>query len=517
MTASNKVIYNTGILYVRMLFTAGISLYTTRLLLEQLGVSDFGIYNLVSGVVAMLAFLNFAMATSTQRYLSFLQGKGDTEMQKSVFNESIRLHFIVGILIVVILEVGGLFLFNGFLNIPDDRMLTAKIIYHFFAVSVFFTVLAVPYTAALAARENMLWVAIVSTVETFLKLISTLLLFFITGDKLIYYGFYTALITVVSFVLYGIFCAKKYPECNYDPKSRKKGLMKELLSFAGLNVFGAFCGTARMQGLAIILNLFFGAVINTAYGIANQLSMQLSFFSSTLLRTINPQIMKSEGSGNHERMLRLSMMAGKFSFFLLAVLAIPSIFEMPQLLAFWLKEVPDYTIVFCELILITILVNQLTIGLQSSFQAMGEIKIYQIFSGGILLLNLPVAYFLLKAGNPPYIVLVSYLIVEFITCAIRLVLAKRIANLSISEYVEKVFLKSLIPVVVIVLTAYSCTQLLDMPYRFLITFPVSMLTFVIAVYFTGLCDDEKRLLQSFLQRAISFFVAFKKNIGVKVL
>ncbi|MDR3062300.1 MAG: oligosaccharide flippase family protein, partial [Dysgonamonadaceae bacterium] len=434
MTASNKVIYNTGILYLRMVLTAGISLYTTRVLLEQLGVSDYGIYNLVSGVVAMLSFLNTAMTTSTQRYLSFSQGKGDVEMQKNVFSESLRLHFFVGIVIVIFLEIAGLFLFGGFLNIPEERMLTAKAIYHFLAVSVFFTVLAVPYTAALTARENMLWIAIVNTAETLLRLVATLLLFIATGDKLIYFGLYSALITVVSFVLYVVYCTKKYRECHFDNRSRKKDLLKELSSFAGWNIFGALCGTARMQGLAVILNLFFGTVINAAYGVANQLSLQLNFFSATLLRTINPQIMKSEGANNRQRMLRLSMIAGKFSFFLLAVFAIPCIFEMPRLLIFWLKEVPEYTAVFCSLILVTILINQLTVGLQSSFQAIGKIKVYQLLVGTLLLLNLPIAYFLLKAGNPPYIVLVSYLLIESSACVMRLLLAKKMAGLSIREY-----------------------------------------------------------------------------------
>ncbi len=500
MTASNKVIYNTGILYLKMALTAGISLYTTRLLLEQLGVSDYGIYNLISGVVAMLSFLNTAMTTSTQRYLSYSQGKGDLEMQRNVFSESIKLHFVVGIAIVALLEIAGIFLFSGFLNIPDDRIFTAKLIYHFFAVSVFFTVLAVPYNAALTARENMLWIAIVNTVETVLRLLATVLLLFVSNDKLIYFGLYTALITVVSFILYGTYCSKKYPECRYESGSKKKELLKELSSFAGWNVFGALCGTARMQGLAVILNIFFGATINAAYGVANQISLQLNLFSAMLLRAINPQIMKSEGANNRQRMLRLSMMAGKFSFFLLAIFAIPSIFEMNYLLSFWLKNVPDYTAIFCSLILTTILINQLTVGLQSSFQAMGQIKVYQVLVGILLLLNLPIAYFLLKAGHPPYVVLISYLLIESSACVMRLYLAKKMIGLSIREYCEKVFFREMIPMAVIILTAFACTYFLNMPYRFLITLPASMLSFTVSVYFTGLCDDEKQLVHSFLQR-----------------
>ncbi len=516
MTASYKVIYNTGILYLRTALTAGITLYTTRLLLDLLGISDYGIYNLISGVVLMLSFLNAAMTMSTQRYLSYSQGKDDFEMQKKVFNESIKLHFVVGITIVILLEIAGIFLFGNFLNIPNDRMFTARLVYHLLAVSSFFSVLSVPYAAALTSHENMFWVAMVNTVEALLKTLATVMLFFISGDRLIYFGVFMALISVVSFVLYASYCLKKYPECHYESGSREKKLLKELSFFAGWNVFGAFCGTIRMQGLAIVLNLFFGAVINAAYGIANQLSVQMYFFSGTLLRTIEPQIMKSEGANNRQRMLRLSMMAGKFSFFLLAIFAIPCIFEMNQLLSFWLKEVPEYTAIFCSLILISLLINLLTVGLQSSFQAAGKIKLFQLIVGTLLLLNLPVAYFLLKTGNPPYTVLISYILIELLACGIRLFLAKKIMGLSIPEYCDKVLFKEIRPVMTIVLSAFLCTCFLDMPYRFLITLPVSMLMFTVSIYYSGLCSDEKQLIYSFLRRVMSYLGHREQSAG-KVL
>ena len=337
MQAATKVFFNTGVLYLRMLLTVGISLYTTRLVLNALGVDDFGIYNLIAGIITMLSFLNTAMAVSTQRYLSFYQGRKDKGMQKMVFANSFLLHILIGLSVVILLEAIGVFLFDGFLNIPGDRIEVARIIYHFMSLTVFFTIVAVPFSGSLYAHENILWVAIVTIIEVLLKLGIAILLYTINFDKLIFYGFTMAAVSIVSLLLYMIFCMKKYEECSLKVRRfYDKSLMKELSSFAGWNLFGAICGVGRSQGLAVILNLFFGTIVNAAYAIANQISGQLNFFSATMLRALNPQIMKSEGAGDRERMLRLSMSASKFGFFLLAFIAIPCIFEMPSILKFWL-------------------------------------------------------------------------------------------------------------------------------------------------------------------------------------
>lgn len=490
--SGSRVIKNTGILYLRMFITIGISLYTTRLVLNGLGVTDYGIYALVSGIIVMLSFLNSALSTSTQRYLSFYQGKNDLVMQRTVFGNSLLLHILIGITIVIALEIGGLFLFNGFLNIPPDRLPTATIIYHFMSVTVFFSFITVPFSGLLIAHENMLLGAIVNIVEVCLRLVIALLLYVISGDKLIFYGCTMAVVSVVSLILYMIFCLKKYDECSlYIFRNVKKEMMKELTAFAGWNLFGAACGVSRTQGMAIILNLFFGSAINAAYGIANQVSAQLNFFSATMLQALNPQIMKSEGAGDRDRMLRLSMMASKFGFFLLAILAIPCIFEMPIILEIWLKHVPDNTVIFCRLILVGIMANQLTIGLQSAVQATGNIKNYQIGVGSFLLLNVPVGYGLLWLGYPAYSLLISFIVIELIACTFRLLFIKALAGLSITEYIKKVFFREVIPVVINVLVCYCSISLVEVRFRFIITIFVSVSSFIASIYFFGLEKSEK--------------------------
>ncbi len=496
-----------------MFLTMGITLYTTRLILNALGSTDYGIFNLVAGVIAMLSFLNNAMATSTQRFLSYYQGKKDVPMQRQVFNNSLILHLIIGVALVILLEVGGIYLFDQFLNIPSSRLDSARSIYHFMSGTVFFTVLTVPFTGSLVARENMLWVAVVNISETLLRLAIALYLINAAGDKLMLYGMLTALVSVISFMLYAIYCYQKYPECSVSRTSfhTDRNLLQQLTSFAGWNLFGSLCAVGRNQGLAVLLNLSFGAVINAAYGIAIQVSGQLAFFSSTLLRAINPQIMKSEGALDRSRMLRLSMIASKFSYFLLAFIAVPCIFEMHTILEFWLKNVPDHTVVFCQLTLIGSLTNQLTIGLQSGIQAVGKIKAYQAVVGTVILMNIPMAYLLFKLGYPPYFALVSFIGIEFIACCLRLYFLHKVGGLKISSFFNTVIINELIPTLTLILTCYLMVNHVEMDYRFIATIIVSTLIFIPSVYITGLSPEEKKMVKNLI-----FKLTSKLNPGKKI-
>lgn len=484
-----------------MLLTVGISFYTTRIVLSALGATDFGLYNLVAGVIAMLSFLNVAMTTSTQRFLSFHQGNNNWKMQSIIFSNSLFLHICLALLLFIIIEIIGIFLFNGLLNVPDNRLEAAKIIYHFMAISVGFSVVSVPFVASITAHENMLYLAIVSVLEVLLKLIIALSLTqLIFADSLIFYGISMSIIGLVSLLFYSIYSLITYKECSLNIyKHIEKRILLKLTSFAGWNLFGSLCGVGRIQGLAVILNLFFGTIINAAYGIANQVAAQMTFFSSAMLGAINPQIMKSEGMGNRSRMLMLAMMASKYGFFLLSIVAIPCIFEMETLLALWLKEVPDSTVTFCQLILIGTMTNQLTIGLQSAFQATGEIKLYQIVVGTIILLNLPLAYFLLYTGYPAYSILISYILIEVIGCTLRVLLLNRVAGLSIKEYLKKIILKSLAPLPMVALVCLLVIQNLDATFRFLITGILSAITYFLFYFFIAMESKEKYLFWSTLR------------------
>lgn len=426
-----------------------VALYSTRLVLNALGAEDYGIFSLVGGVIAMLSFLNSAMSVSTQRYLSFYMGANEKLKLRSVFNSSVWLHLIIGISIVIILEVAGIFLFDGVLNIPEERIGTAKIVYHFMVISTFFTINSVPFDGAINAHENMLFDGIAGILESFIKLGIAIWLVYVSIDKLVFYGLMIAGLTIMMRLIKGIYCYRNYQECRLSMTGRLNfSLMREMISFAGWNLFGSFCAIVRYEGLALVLNLFFGILVNAAYAIANQVNAQLSSFSVNMLRALTPQIVKSEGSGDRERMLRLSMLACKVSMLMLAFFAIPLIIEMPMVLKIWLKNIPEYSIVFCQLILLLSTLQQLTIGMMSAIQSVGRIRIYQTIVGSLLILNLPVAYIIIKLGYKPYTVLVGSIILEVFAGGARIYFAYKIAGLKVKLFIENILMKSVITVVI---------------------------------------------------------------------
>lgn len=493
MQAAKRVILNTGFLYGKMVISIFIALYSTRIVLNALGVEDFGIFNLVAGVIAMLSFLNAAMTVSTQRYMSFYLGAGEAHKLDAVFRTSVFLHLVIGVLIVVSLEIAGIFLFNGFLNIPSERITTAKIVYHFMVVSTFFTINAVPYDAAINAHENMLVDALTGVFESIMKLGIAVSLIFYLNDRLILYALLMAGLTILIRIIKSVYCLKQYNEC----KVKIKGgfdfpLLKEMFSFAGWNLFGALCGLGRGQGLAIILNLFFGTVVNAAFGIANQVSGQLNAFSVNMLKALNPQIIKSEGANDRNRMLRLSMMASKYSSFLLAFFAIPLIFEMPYVLKLWLKTVPDYTVIFCQLILVGTMTSQLTVGLQTAIQSTGKIKMYQSVVGSLLLLNLPISYFLLKFGFPAYSALISFIGIEVLAVAFRIIFLHRIAGLSVLDYLQKVILKIGSSISLPILICFIPFRFMEEGFLRLVILSLCFgAVYLVCIYLLGMNQDEK--------------------------
>lgn len=501
--SANKVLKNTTLLYAKMFISVGISLYSTRLILYALGESDFGIYNLVAGVVAMLSFLNGAMTMSTQRYLSFYQTNGGLSMQRKIFSSSLVIHIILAVLLSILTILAGSFLFGGLLNIPINRLYAAKLMYIFMILSISMSIISVPFVSSIIAHEDMKWIAIIDTIEIILKLLATLYIAYgiIFIDRLILYAASISIIGAITLFLY-ILISSKYKECSLKIKKEEinKNILLELTSFASWNLFGALCGIGRTQGLAVVLNVFLGTIANAAYGISNQVSGQMSFFSVTMMRALNPQIMKSEGDNDRFRMIKLSMIGCKFGFFLLAVIAVPCISTMNSLLSMWLTDIPKNTVVFCQLTLIAIMINQLTIGVQSSFQAVGKIKLYQSIVGSLLLLNLPVAYFLLKNGYPAYSIIISYIIIEFLACIIRLYLGKKIIGISINVYAHNVIypiFKSTIPIIIVIyiLSEYIYSILLIQGFLLTTLFIIAIiLIYSTFIWFFGLNNEEKEYI-----------------------
>lgn len=411
MSTTSRVIKNTGYLYIKMAITVFISLWTTRIVLNSLGALDFGTYNIVGGAIAMLGFLNSTMTSATQRFMNYAEGQGDKERQKSIFNVSMLLHIIVAVSFGLILVIAAYPLFNGILTILPERLFAAKVVYGSMMLSTMFTVISVPYNAAINAHENMKYYAIIGVFESLLKLIVAFITMKFMGDKLITYGILMACIPFISLTILRIYCRIHYEECILSMRKYcNKHLFKEMTTFAGWNFLGSTSSIIGNYGMGVVLNHFFGSLLNAAQGIANQLNGQLLSFSNNMLKAASPLIAKNEGAGNRKGMLQVSMMANKYSFFLLALFAIPAILEMPFLLKVWLKNVPDWAIIFSQLLLVRSLIDQSVAVFHTSIAAEGHIANYNKLVVFLDILPLLITWFLFANHYPPvamYIVIIA--------------------------------------------------------------------------------------------------------------
>jgi O-antigen/teichoic acid export membrane protein len=492
MRPADRLVINTGAQYIRTIVNILLSLYSTRLILSILGAEDYGIYTLIAGVISMLSFVTNALVVTTQRFLSFYQGKGDVFEVKKIFSNSLILHLIIGVLFVIIIELTGLFLFDGFLNIPQARVDAAKQIFHFTVLILLLNFITAPFRALIISRENIVYVSIIDVIDGILKVVIALILPFLTYDSLVGYGLLLSIIFIFNLFAHAIYSFKKYEECiipELNHLSRSKVL--ELVSFAGWTIYNIGGVIIRTQGIAILLNKYISTIINASYGLAIQISGSVSFLSLSLLNAINPQIMKSEGEGNRQKMIRLSEMASKFSLFLMSLFVIPAIFEMPALMSLWLKDVPEKTVFFTRMILIASIFDQLTLGLGSAIQATGNIKKYSLAVNTLKMVTLPTAIICLKLGLGVNSVMYCFILFELLCATIRLPFVRINTGLSYSSFLNKVVKKEIIPIMVLIVGCCLIVYLFDFRFRFVLTFFVSIILFIPSIYFGGLCYDEK--------------------------
>ena len=439
--------FNSIVLYVKIIITMLISLVSVPMILHALGASDYGLYNLVAGVISMLAFLNSSMAISTQRYISVAVGEGKVEKINTIYNSALIMHLAIGIIIVVLFEACYFLLFNGFLNIEPDRVGAAKIVYQFVVISTFLGIISVPYGAVMNAKEDMLPFSILSIIESLLRLGLAFYLGRCPFDRLVFYGGGMALIAFMSRIAFRFYVRVKYKEYEIDfRKYYDKDYIKNMIGFMGWNTFGSVAMICRNQGIAIIFNLFYNAVANAAYGIANQINSVLWYFSATFQKSLNPQLMKSEGMHNRPRLIRISLISSKYSVWVTGLFAIPLIIEMPYILDLWLKakDVPAFTLQLSRLVLVLSIIYQCSVGLMSSIQAIGRIRNYQILMSLLILLNLPICFFVLKVGCPLYYCIVVFILIEIVSLVVRLFMAHRLVGIGIIVFLRDVVLSNLL-------------------------------------------------------------------------
>ncbi len=492
MTNSQRIIVNTIAQYTRTIINVCLSLYSTRLILSALGESDYGIYSLVAGVVALLSFVTNALVITTQRYLSFHHGKKDLEQVRLVFGNSWLLHIFIGLVIVVILCTIGPAITQDFLNIDASRKTAALLVYIAAVVMLFLSFTTAPIRALFIARENIVYISFVDVLDGVLKMLIAILLSKITYDHLVTYSALLVGISVFNLLAFVLYAAIKFPEFHI-PHFREldKQYIKGLSNFAGWTVYSAGCIIARNQGISIVLNLFYGTIINSAYGIAQQVSGAVQFISSSILNAMNPQIMKAEGAGQRQHMLRLCEYESKYAFLLLALVAIPLIAEMDTILHLWLTKVPTHAVTFCRLILVAALCDQISIGLTSANQAIGKIRMYNIIFYTLKLLVIIIGWWCFKHNLPIYSIMYSYITIELLTSFLRLPLMKHIADINIMHFCKNVFFRIFVPGTMMSIACYLCILCFDSSWRLCITFICSFFVGLLSIWCTSLTKDEK--------------------------
>jgi O-antigen/teichoic acid export membrane protein len=516
MNAAHRVIKNTGILYARMVITVILSLYTTRLTLDALGVEDFGIFNLVGGAIAMLTFLNASMASATQRFMSFAQGQGDDTRQLSIFNVSMLMHMLIAFAVLGILEGAGYVLFNSVLKIAPERMHAAWLVYQFGVVSTIFTIVGVPYDAVIIARENMMLLALLGIIEALLKLSIACFVLYIDSDKLIIYGMLTAFLSIVLLSVRVIYCHVLYQECTLAPHIYLNGaLFRDMSAFAGWSLLETSTNMLANYGQGIILNKYFGAVVNAAQGISNQVSGQVGALATTMMRALSPMIDKSEGTGNRKLMLAASIMGSKMSFVLVMIFCVPLSIEMPYIFSFWLKEVPDYAVIFCRLLLVRKLIEQLYLPLTSSISAVGNIRKFKIWSTLLNVLPLIFSYYIFNKGVEPYVMYLFFIVYSILMLCVNVRFANLECGLSISSYASDVLLRCILAVLVFYFISSIPTFILEVGLTRLIFVIVLSAVFFMPIVWFVVFSNNDRVGVSVMINKISKLILLKSNACVQ--
>ncbi len=473
-------------------------IYTTRIILNALGASDYGVYSIVGGAIGMMGFLSSAMATATQRYLSYYEGAGNASMKAQIFNVSFILHLFLSAIVGVLLIGAGFIFFNGVLNIPEDRRFAAIVIYGCLIASTVFTVMSVPYDATINSHENMRYYSIVGILASFLKLIVAYITVHSSQDKLIVYGILMAIIPYITLTIMRIYCHKHYEECHLSIRKHwDKKVAKSLFSFAGWNFVHSSSVMIANYGLGVVVNMFMGVLLNSALSIAQQLDGQLKVFSNTMLKAVNPVIMKTEGSGNTPHMLRVTETSTKMSFFLFAFFMIPFIIETPYILKIWLKNVPEWCVVFCRCQLIVSLFGQLGASLNSAVIGHGKIKLFSIGTAILYLSSIGMSYLLYSIGFPPYAMYIPVLILNVILYRLLAVtILHKYCQLSISEYFRNVIARCLLVAIIGWLSSILLLFFNESFVRLVATVILSSVLIALSTYLLGMNHEERSIMKS---------------------
>ncbi|MDA9342104.1 oligosaccharide flippase family protein [Flavobacteriaceae bacterium] len=508
---NKQIVNNTIMLYIRQIIVLLVSLYTVRITLDVLGVEDFGLYNVVGGIVLLLSFLSGTMASATQRFFSFALGENDFEKLKKTFSVNLIFYIVLVIISLILLETLGLWYIKNQLVIPNERYDAVIYLYHFSTFSFIATLLTSPFIAIIIAHEDMRIYAYVAIIEVLLKLCVVFLLIYIVADKLPLYGFLVFSVSTINLLIYIIICLKKYKECQFKKYYWDEKLFKEILNFTGWTLFGQLSTVFRTHAVTILLNQSFSPIAVASRAIATNISGRINMFASNFNLGLYPSIIKSYSSGNKNRMFELIFNGSKLTFSLMWIFALPLFLEMEAILGLWLKEVPEFAVLFTRLALIESLIVSISLPLTTAARAPGKMKQYELILGCIQLLIFPVCWIFISLGYPSYSVFLVAIFFNFIMFIVRLYIVASLIGIRVSNYLKLV----LLPIIMIIILSASLSFCVDfiMPdsimYSMLNSFSSFLIT-SICIYFIGLNKELRSKVKDKIAIKVLKFIKSNK-------
>ncbi|MCQ2049480.1 MAG: lipopolysaccharide biosynthesis protein [Candidatus Saccharibacteria bacterium] len=491
---NKRIAKNTLLLYFRMLLTMCVSLYTSRVVLQALGVEDFGIYNVVGGVVSMFTILSGSLSAAISRFLTFELGKKETDKLKRIFSSAVTIQLLLAAIVIVVAEIVGLWFLNNKMVIPVERLYAANWVLQMSILTFCINLISVPYNAAIIAHERMSAFAYVSVLEAFGKLGIAWAIVYSTWDKLILYAILMSLIALIIRLVYGRYCKVHFEECSYHFVFDKT-LLKQMFGFAGWNFIGASSSILRDHGGNILINLFYGPAVNAARGVAMQVNAAVQSFVSNFMTALNPQITKSYAQDNRSYMMSLIFKGARLSFYILLILDLPILLNTKFLLNLWLHNVPNYAVIFVQLILIFTILESISLPLITAMLATGNIRNYQIIVGGLQIMNFPASYIFLELGYSPICVYIIAIIISQLCLYARLILLRKMIGLPAKQFLKNVYFNVIaVSVIASIIPTFIAFKLDVSLTSFIAVSAISVLCCVCTELFVGCTKDERNFL-----------------------
>lgn len=509
LSSNRRIAKNTILLYGRMIVVMVVSLYTTRVVLNVLGETNYGIYNIIGGIVVLFSFLNIALTGATQRYLSFALGKNDKELYNRYYSASIISYVLISLIVIILAETIGLWFVNVKLSIPSGRIYAANIVYQLTILTFIINIFKIPFEAAVISHERMSFYAYLSIADVILRLGVVFLLIILSGDKLILYAALMTLIPLGITIYFSIFCHQKLG-CKFT-RSIEKDLLKDLFSFSGWSLIGGLANVIARQGGNILINIFFGVTVNAAFGIANQVSSAVNSLVGSFQTAFRPQIIKLYAADQKEELNKLIFRTSTWSYYLMLIIVLPISFNLNEILSLWLVEVPSYASIFIICLFIYSMIDALQTPLISNILATANIKVYEIWLSAVLILNIPISYLFFRSGYPPFLFFLVYASLNLISAIIRTIWAHGFIGFPVKKYCHKVIIPIIRTTISSVVCAWCITNLIPtFKFSFIINAVCIFIISLPIILYTGIDKHDRHLILHLIHQNIITRILHKK-------